>query len=54
MKTILKVIRTGDQKIRFETDLDLKKNPEAQKACKRNGGNFIDFPPGVGPSDVKS
>lgn len=28
MKTILKVIRTGDQKIRFETDLDVKKNPE--------------------------
>ena len=29
MKTILRVIRTGDQKIRFETDLDVKKNPEA-------------------------
>ena len=28
MKTILRVIRTGDQKIRFETDLDVKKNPE--------------------------
>ena len=27
MKTILRVIQTGDQKIRFETDLDVKKNP---------------------------
>ena len=27
MKTILNVVRTDDQKIRFETDLDVKKNP---------------------------
>ena len=80
MKTILRVIRTGDQKIRFETDLDVKKNPEAisvnrkemirhldeasrmtarviaeaKEAFKRSGGTVIDFPPGVGPSDVKS
>ena len=27
MKTIVRVIQTGDQKIRFETDLDAKKNP---------------------------
>ncbi len=80
MKTILRVIRTGDQKIRFETDLDVKKNPEAisvnrkemirhldeasrmtarviaeaKEAFKRSGGTVIDFPPGVGPTDVKS
>jgi hypothetical protein len=117
MKTILRVIRTGDQKIRFETDLDVKKNPEAipdlvnqftlsmmttlwggnelsvlaviramaiadlavsvnrkemirhldeasrmtarviaeaKEAFKRSGGTVIDFPPGVGLSDVKS
>jgi hypothetical protein len=28
MKTILNVVRTDDQKIRFETDLDVKKNPD--------------------------
>lgn len=28
MKTILRVIQTGDQKIRFETDLDVKRNPD--------------------------
>ena len=27
MKTLLRVTQTGDQKIRFETDLDAKKNP---------------------------
>ena len=27
MKTLLRVIQTGDHKIRFETDLDVKKNP---------------------------
>ena len=80
MKTILRVIRTGDQKIRFETDLDVKKNPEAisvnrkemirhldeasrmtarviaeaKEAFKRSDGTVIDFPPGVGPTDVKS
>ena len=117
MKTILRVIRTGDQKIRFETDLDVKKNPEsipdlvnqitlsmlttlwggnelsvlaviramaiadlavsvnrkemihqldeasrmtaraieeAKRAFQRSGGVVVDFPPGVGPSGVKS
>ena len=28
MKTLLRVIQTGDQKIRFETDLDVQKNPD--------------------------
>lgn len=28
MKTLLRITRTGDEKIRFETDLDVKKDPE--------------------------